>query len=345
MISEKKYISIFPYNVKGYLNNNLFSIKKNKGIEATLFSKLKKDLRKLNIEINTLDIEIKEQTDLYVYFDLPFPANFSAWKSIIFGKAKKILICYEPPTVIPFNYMKPFHIFFKKVYTWNDQLVDNKKYFKINLPKSIEGYKTEPKKFENKKFLCLINSNKLPFFPFKIVKHFGKELYSERIKSIEFYEKFMPNKFFLYGRGWNKKKKYNLSEKIFGFKKYKCYKGEVKDKIKLLSTFKFCLCFENLGEVKGFITEKMFDCFKARCVPIYWGASNIDKYIPKKCYIDFRDFNDYKRLSDFLASIDESKYNGYIKNIESLLSDKKFKKRWFEEGFSEFFVKDVLEIN
>lgn len=348
---EEKFVSIFPYNVKAYLQNVLFNVKKNKGIEATIFATLKNFLKKRNININTYDISTKKAPYIHIYFDLPYFWNFAAWKPILLSKKKKILICYEPPTVIPFNYMKVFHTFFVKVYTWYDGLVDNeqrlsasKKYFKIHLPKSSLGMNTKSKEFKEKKFLAIVNKNILPFYPFKIFKPFGKELYSERIKAIEFFERNIPDQFFLYGRGWNQPKKYNLTENLFGYKKYSTYKGEVDNKIELLSNFKYCICFENLAEVKGYVTEKIFDCLKARCVPVYWGASDIAKYIPKNCFIDFRNFDGYEKLLNFLVSIDERQYNTYIKNIEKLLSDKKFIDMWFEDGFAKFFLKDVLEI-
>ncbi len=40
----------------------------------------------------------------------------------------------------------------------------------------------------------------------------------------------------------------------------------------------------------GYITEKIWDSFKARSIPIYWGASNIEEYIPINTFIDFRKF-------------------------------------------------------
>lgn len=342
---EQKFINYFPNNVKVYLKNAMFDIK-NKAPEITVYVRLKKILGQRNIFVNTYDMSIKKPIFRNIHSDLPYPipSNFSAWKEVFLNKEKNILICTEPPTVNPFNYMKIFHTFFLKVYTWNDGLVDNKKYFKIRLPLTSFGLKNHAKKFKQKKFLVLINSNKLPFYPFKLLSSFGKELYSERIKAIEFFEYTIPNRFYLYGMGWNKAKKYNLKERLFGFKKYSTYKGEVKDKLKTLSNFKYCLCFENLTEVNGYLTEKIFDCFKARCIPIYWGASNIEKYIPKNCFIDFRDFKDFKKLLTFLDSIDEKKYKSYVENIERLLSDKKFNEVWFEDGFSKNFLKNILEI-
>lgn len=341
---EEKFVSIFPYNGNAYLRNSLFDIQKNKGIEATIFAKLKKFLKERNISVNTYDIATKKAPYRYVYFDMPYPWDFRAWRVIIMNRKKNILICNESSLIIPFNYWKILHMLFMKVYTWRDNLVDNKKYFRIRLPKSSVGIDTKPKKFKDKEFLVLINKNALPFYPFKLLNSFGIELYSERIKSIEFFESTIPDRFSFYGRGWNKRKKYNITEWIFGYKKYLTYKGEIDDKIKLLSNFKFSLCFENLTSVNGYITEKIFDCLKAKCVPIYLGANDIEKYIPRNCFIDFRDFGDYEKLLNYLNSIGESEYNKYIKNITKLLSDKKFIDTWSEDGFVKFFLEDILEI-
>ena len=134
-----------------------------------------------------------------------------------------------------------------------------------------------------------------------------------------------------------------LRSKILGAKKYKVYKGEVNDKIKLLSSYKYCLCFENLTNIKGYLTEKIFDCFKARCVPIYWGTTNIERYIPRDCYIDYREFGDYQKLFDFLGNIDEIRYNEYIANIDKLLNNQHFLIYWFEDGWIRFFSKTIKE--
>lgn len=345
----KRFISIFPSNVKHYLENSIFDTKK-KDEWNPIFIKLKKFLKQKKIEINTYDISPRKHPDIYIFFDLPYFWNFwslPVWKMIFSHREKNILIIHETPSIIPYNYMKIFHIFFTKIYTWNDEWVDNKRYFKFYIPKYSRGLNTSLKEFKNKKFLILINSNKLPFPLLQILSPLGRELYSERMKAIEFFERKIPETFSLYGRGWNKPRKYSLTEPIFGFKRYSTYKGEVgmDDKIELLSNFKYCICFENLTCVKGYITEKIFDCFKARCVPVYWGADNIEEYIPKDCFIDFRDFGcNYEKLLNFLNSIDEIKYNQYIKNIEKLLSDRKFVDTWFEEGFAKFFLEDILKI-
>lgn len=343
---KKKFVRIFHNNVTASLGNAMFDEQNKHMAEAPIFARLKRFLRQKNIDIHTHDISTKNPSYRNIHYDMPypFPSNFHIWKNILLSRKNNILICTEPPTVNPFSYMKILHIFFTKVYTWNDDLIDNIKYFKFRLPKVSVGMNTRAKPFNEKKFLILVNANKSPFYPFNLLRPFGNELYSERIKAIEFFEHHIPNKLSLYGRGWNKPKKYGLKERIFGFKKYSSYKGEVVNKIKLLSNYKYCICFENLTDVPGFITEKIFDCFKAKCVSIYWGATDVEKYIPKNCFIDFRDFNGYEELLSYLNSVDENTYAAYIKNMEKFLADKQLMYPWFEDGYAKFFLENVLEI-
>lgn len=327
-----------PHN----LNNQIFddTIIKNRSV----FARVREKCHRENIEIETIDkYDISDKPDCIFFFDLPYSWDLGNWKAILKNRVEYILFCFEPPIVNPFNYFKFLHKFFKKIYTWNDDLVDNKKYFKFHWPQSNFGMNTPKKLFQQKDFLVFINANKLAFLPFRLLSSFGKELYSERIKAVEYFEKKIPEKFSLYGRGWNKPKAYSVKERLFGFKKYKTYRGEIDNKIKLLSNFKYCLCFENLTNINGYFTEKIFDCFKAKCVPIYWGASNIEEYIPKNCFIDYRDFMSYEKLLNYLESIDENKYNQYIENIEKFLSNKDVLDTWFEDGWANFFLKVIKE--
>ncbi len=169
--SHRKYVSIFPGNNQANLRNAIFYPRKSMDTFSWAYVYLKKYLEQKNIDINTYDIPTTSTPYRYVYFDLPYPipSNLPVWKLIILNNPKNILICHEPPIVMPFSYMKIFHPFFTKIYTWNDDLVDNKKYFKIELPQHSWRSNTSPKDFKHKKFLLLINSNKLPFFSFKVL--------------------------------------------------------------------------------------------------------------------------------------------------------------------------------
>lgn len=336
----KRYVAVKPFNSKVFYKNGLFD--KKYEIGSPYFITIKKLLKKKNIEINTIDISVKHEIEKYVYMDVPYPWEYKLWMDLIRHTNKNILYVLEPPIVNPFNFMKIIHMFFNKVYIWDSRYVDKKRYFQFYMSKTREGLNTRKIAFNKKKFLILMNRNLVPFLPFKPLALSTKEYYTERMEAIGFFDKNYSDDFSLYGRGWNRPSKLSLRQRVFGYKKYKTYKGEflAKHKYNILSKFKFCLCFDNTND-PGNISEKIFDCFKAKTVPIYRGASDIKKHIPKSCYIDAEKFANYDELYKFLKKMNETRYNSYINNAQKLLKDKQFQETWFDEGFARFFVKSL----
>jgi hypothetical protein len=80
------------------------------------------------------------------------------------------------------------------------------------------------------------------------------------------------------------------------------YKGSCVSKLEVLSQYDFALCFENM-QMQGYITEKIFDCFYAGTVPVYWGAQDIAKYIPANSFIDFKNFQNTRELKNHLQQM------------------------------------------
>lgn len=337
----KKFVALKPFNNKIYYKNAIFDGHSSTGSFYVIAAQ--KLLKKNNIIMNTIDISPDTYTLKDVYIEVPYPWNFRLWARIIKNRKKNILFIGEPPLVNPFSFMKVYLFFFPKVYTWNDNLVDNKKYFKYVLPKKTTKIAIKRVPFKDKKLIILMNSNLLPFLPFQLLSLSTKELYTERVRAIDFFDKYYPSDFYLYGKGWNKQRRFSIRDRLFGYKKYKTYKGEFleKDKYKILSQFKFCLCFENSAAI-GYVSEKIFDCFKARCVPIYLGAPNISDHINPKCFIDYRKFKSYKDLADFLTNMDEKTYNTYIAEIEKFIESQELKDVWSADAFAKTLLKSIF---
>jgi hypothetical protein len=214
-----------------------------------------------------------------------------------FAKKKLLLFAWEPPVYAKGQIYSPEYLAkFKRVYTWDDDLVDNKKFFKFYYPVLQPMLKNLPT-FEEKKLLTQISANKKS-------KH-AKELYKERESVIQFFED-KPAVFDFYGFLWEEKG-------------YKNYKGTIQNKLDTLKNYRFSVCYENMRDVKGYITEKIFDCFAAGVVPIYWGASNVTDYIPKNCFIDRRDFKDIAEVYHHIRTMDKATYETYLKNIQAYL--------------------------
>jgi len=216
-----------------------------------------------------------------------------------YPKSKCILFLWEPPTVTPENYYPGNHEYFGKVYTWQDDLVDNEKYFKFFDPTPAYPMVDVVPFGQKKNFVMLTQG---------IHRSHPLSLTSERWKIVDFFEKNYEGDFDLWGRRWPK-----------GYSKN--YKGTTPTKIECFKNYKFSFCYENMRDVQGYITaQKIFNSFAASCVPIFWGASNVEKYIPKSCFIDKRDFPTYEELCFFLKNMPQEKYEEYLQNIRSYLA-------------------------
>ncbi|MDN3506589.1 MAG: glycosyltransferase [Simkaniaceae bacterium] len=232
----------------------------------------------------------------------------------------RILFLWEPISTAPSNYAKDVHQFFHKIYTWDDSLVDNEKYFKFYYPRLSQMIE-DLVPFDQKNLCCAISCNKGSAHP--------DELYSERKKLYHFFDQNCPGEFSLFGRGWT-------------HTEYSCYQGLVDKKVDTIKNYKFCVCYENIKGVTGYVTEKIFDVFQAGAVPIYLGAPNIGDYVPENCYIDRSRFENDQMLYDYLVAMTEEEYQSYIENIQYFLRSTKAS-LYSIEAFVRKISADLLE--
>jgi len=169
------------------LNNIMFSTK-NAPIGDNLLEPLNylcMECKNNNIELVTPDfIENIDDMDGFIFFDFS-EINRKHIQQIFETKVKKILIINESQVILASNWNLENHKYFDKIFTWNDEWVDDKKYFKFNysykIPKKIN------KSCKNKKLCTLIAGNKTSTHEL--------ELYSKRIEAIRWFEKYHINDF------------------------------------------------------------------------------------------------------------------------------------------------------
>ncbi len=122
--------------------------------------------------------------------------------------------------------------------------------------------------------------------------------------------------------------------------RYRTYKGTVKSKNEVLRRYKFAICYENARDIPGYITEKIFDCFFAGCVPIYLGAPNVTAHIPSETFIDKRNFRTYEELYRYIKDMPDAEYIDYLDAIKNfVLSDKIYP--FSAECFAETLVREL----
>jgi len=250
----------------------------------------------------------------------------------------------ECPIVEPSMYLalnKAQH-YFKRILSWSDsQSLEHFTRGRLQLesfrwPQSFDKVHETIWNQTNRKFLVMINSNKLP-------NVYWKELYTERLRAVEYFSR--TDEIDLYGVGWDKpswrvgKTWVPYSFRLLHHKFLQCwqriypdpllkaakqvYCGPAKSKAETLGEYTFAICFENMI-LTGWITEKIFDCFFAGTIPIYWGAPDIENYIPSECFIDMRHFGSYEDLRNYLKSLSEKDILNYKENSKEYLKSPQF---------------------
>jgi len=290
---------------------------------------------KIKTQIDHYDnIKNKDEIKLFVFIDIIKHPE-------IYSKKPKILLIGEYKAIRPILYEKSEHRFFDKIFTLENYLIDNKKYFFFNglqiIPKRAI-FLNKKKKFDK----CIFISNK----PNKNKNSY----FAKRLEIIDYYKN-KPNKLNLFGRDWDKiitpmnatiglKIFYFILKKIFfifnfKIKKYnKIWRGEAKNLVSTTSKYKYCFVIENSPTLSG----RIFLSFFAATIPIYYGNMSKIKTIPKNCYINIKKYKKLDKLEKFVNKISKSKYLLYQKKIKNFLKSKKYKKFSVEEDACKIFI-------
>lgn len=186
---------------------------------------------------------------------------------------------------------------FPVIMTYQDDMVDNAKYFKYwpAVNSNIRMMKS-PVAWQDRGLAAIVCGNKR-------YHEVPGELYTERKRIIDYFEEHREYLFGVAGKGW---------------RGYRNWKGMINSKADIYHNYKFAICLEN-SRANGYITEKIFDCFKYGIVPVYGGAYNINDYIPKECYIDYFQFKSLDEMVNYLQNMNEAEYNQYLSAIEIFL--------------------------
>ncbi|MCP3924080.1 MAG: hypothetical protein GY714_15990 [Desulfobacterales bacterium] len=335
-------------------NNQMFDPNERDGCNEPMIY-LRDRLYKLGYSLKTADNEALDDCEWVIFFEEISVKTYSGLRGIA-RKLKSILqrkplyrnlyaecvkagmedkialFLWEPPSVSPKNWNSEMHKLFPILFTWHDNYIDGKKLKKIYFTQISQFPHVSKIPFEEKKLLVNISMNKFSSHP--------RELYSARRASIRYFEKHQPENFDLYGVGWNSS--VNLFEKILPINPqiYPSYRGTVKNKWEVLPNYRFSLCYENIYNEPGFVTEKIFDCMRAGCVPIYWGAPNIEDYVDEGAFIDRRKFKTDIELESYLVNMDEEEYNVHLDAIQVYLTGNKFRK-FLPENFADTIIRSL----
>ena len=321
-------------------------------------------LQQQGVETHTADY-LPEQPDdhLNLYISLGLFPDFKRMAQ----RPDVILSAYfifECPVVEPSIYRKITEVQdnFRRIFTWSDSdalLHFTKKPLRcqhFHWPQSFDHVHEHIWSRRDRKFLVMINSNKLP----RIYWH---ELYTERMRAVAYFSRY--DEIDLYGVGWDEPSwRLGRTRIPFTFRRIyrfgltqwqkikpdpllqaarRVYRGKAESKSDTLGNYTFAICFEN-SILKGWITEKIFDCFFAGTIPIYLGAPDIEDYVPQNCFIDMRKFPDYASLHKYLKSLTPTEIDGFRLRAREFLESSQFEpftKRAYANLFREIIQEDT----
>jgi hypothetical protein len=192
-----------------------------------------------------------------------------------------------------------------------------------------------------RKYLAWLRDLALNRENFNSALHLNNQLHDQRLSVIEYFGK--NSEIDIYGAHWQdttnlppewQKRLAGILEKV--------NQGKCTDKQEVSSEYKFSICFENLS-YQGYVTEKIIDCFNAGVIPIYMGAPNINDFVPKNSFIDFRDFSSLSELDIYLNGLTNKQAMSMLNSGQSFLKSE-YGHMFSYEGFSEEVNKMLTEV-
>jgi alpha(1,3/1,4) fucosyltransferase len=251
----------------------------------------------------------------------------------------------ECPIVEPtiFRSLPQLEQCFRRIFSWSDTsslLQFTRKPVRLEhfcWPQSFDAVHEHLWSNQERKFLVMINTNRLP-------RLYVDELYTARLHAVEFFGRY--GEIDLYGRNWDRMPfrggkvrtpvilrrahaaAWQLAQRLRPNPLYaaaaRAARGPVTSKSATLAQYRFALCFEN-SVLRGWMTEKLFDCFFTGTVPVYWGAPDVLDWVPADSFIDMRQFKDFAQLRAFLHALPQPRVQQYREAARSYLASDRFK--------------------
>lgn len=223
------------------------------------------------------------------------------------------VLLLETPHIKPINGDRAHLERYRKVFTWREDWQDGQRFLPIAFPNTVVLPELDGLAARDR-FACLIAGNK------SIGRDDGRGLYGERVRTIRWFESHKPEDFDLFGPGWDRPASAKgmrgralrwmtaVGNRVRGVPAFPSWRGLARSKREVMRRTRFAICYENVRDFPGYITEKIFDCFFAGCVPVYWGPLDIGNTIPMACFVDRRQFASHEALWSHLAGIGEEEY-------------------------------------
>lgn|GEM_PF-395896 len=310
------------------------------GETALPYGLIREHFRAAGIELNTPDLNLGRP----VLFELHVNARRQSPKS------RAYVYLFENPLIRPLNRNHAALARYARWFTWDQTLLTDPRASSLLYP-ACGPVVSRAGPESRDLFLVHVASNKA------LLTVDPRDQYQVRALIIRWYEENAPMDFHLYGRGWEypaalsggwgrvcHQWRKTLGKFCAPVSPYRTWRGTIENKMMLLGRARFCIAHENCRDLAGYVTEKLFDCFRTGCVPIYVGPKEIHDLIPAACFIDGRQFANPAAMDAYLRGVNNEQYRGYQQAAQAFMQSaaaKLFRPADFATRLTDEILKDL----
>lgn len=269
------------------------------------------------VELNTRDVN----ADREVEFELHLNARRNVDHPLSYA------YLHEDPIARPINGNLVELARYRKLFTDAEELVDGEHVIDLPCPNDLTP-RAVPDFKERDLFCVLIAANDTLPGPHP------HDLRQRRVEAIRFFEEHAPDRFALYGHGWNvpPAEPGRLGRVVKRLNEWKrrlnpdappafaSWRGAIARKHEIFDRARFAICYEDSRGSPGHLSEKIFDCLASGCVPVYIGATHSKPPIPEDCFIDGDQFKTPHEMLEFISRIDAGHFGMYQQGIREFLA-------------------------
>jgi hypothetical protein len=168
----------------------------------------------------------------------------------------------------------------------------------------------------------------------------ARDRYQARLRAFDAFSK--RDDFDLFGQGWDQR--HPAVDPQLHSDVAQAHRGSAPDAelLALLARYRFALVYEDT-RFPGYVTDRILDCFFARCIPIYSGAPDVAQYVPPSAFIDVRQFVSFPDLEHFLFRLTEDDARRYVDAAHAFLISPRFE-NWCADHLARDMVDALVQV-
>ena len=273
--------------------------------------------READMIFGTADILPIDEADVAIYMAQPPSPSAIAEDKRARPRLKSILVLPETALGARYMFNRRNHEGCDAIFTYNDLLVDHRRYFPFP-PRAYDRDRIRVgRAFEARRVGCLVGTNRpLRFRSGLFAMRKGwkfslqdwvdyafcpGELITYRTSVGRQCARYEPGTFDIYGEGWDADAE----------TKAVCRGIPTRSTLDYIGEYRYYFAFENHASDCSLISERIWDALWGDAVPVYMGHTRIADFIPRDCFVDATQFENAADLLDWLRSSPKTEWDRY----------------------------------